>query len=354
MAVAEIKPTKKYEAEQLSACSERLAEQVSLAWEETRTLSVPTAFRRAENIAFVGMGGSSLGGHLIQGMCRDRLRAPLELVRDYTLPAYVNHKSVVLLSSFSGSTEEVLAVAKEAKARRAKIMIVTSGSKLAALARRERVPAYVFTPGELAEQPRLGLGFSMIGALGLLERAGLCKVTNKEIKSMVKAIGEVVDSSASDVSLPKNPAKQVALAIKGKAVLIVAAEHLVGNAHVFVNQINESGKQFAIYAEIPELNHHLMEGLTYPTGFFGKFSVLMLKSKLYHSRTQKRFGITADIFERQGGQVIEYTTGGHNRIDECGEFLQFGSIVSGYQSMVNKVDPYKIDFVREFKQKMGK
>ncbi len=350
----DIKPVKKFEAKQLAACNELLTQQIALAWEETRSHKLPKAYGQVKNIVFVGMGGSSLGGHLLQSVFSDRLSLPFELVRNYTLPKYVNSKSLVILSSFSGTTEEVLVAASEAKKRRAKILVLTTGGNLAKLAKREGYAGYIFEPKDLAPEPRMGLGFSLIGAIGLLRAAGLLKVSASEIENLKRAMNEVIDSSAPDVSSNNNPAKQVALSLKDKSILLVAAEHLVGNAHVAQNQINETAKQFAVFAELPELNHHLLEGLTFPKGSFQKFAVLMIKSKLYSKKVSQRFEITADLLERQGGLIVEYVAGGGSKLEEVGELLQFSAYVAGYLSMLNKVDPMDIPWVEEFKAKMAK
>ncbi|MCH8049640.1 SIS domain-containing protein, partial [Patescibacteria group bacterium] len=276
MTLEDIRTYQRYDKQQIGSCNERLQEQVAIAWEETRSVKMPAAYRACSNIVFVGMGGSALGADLIKSVYFKTLKIPFEIVRNYTLPATVGPKTLVILSSFSGNTEEILYAAKEAKAKRAKIVVIASGGKLASLAKREKVPAYIFTPGDLAQQPRLGLGFSMAGILGLLARAGMIRVSSKEIEQMRQAMNEVVDVSALDIHIKDNPAKTVARALQNRAVMIVGAEHLVGNAHVLANQINESSKQFAMFTEMPELNHHLIEGLTYPSRFFEKFTVLMI------------------------------------------------------------------------------
>lgn len=354
MPLNDIKTYQKYDKQQISSCNELLPQQVTMAWNETSEIKIPASYKKVQNIVFVGMGGSALGAHLIKSVFAQRLSAPFEIVRNYTLPGYVSSKSLVILSSFSGTTEEVLHVAKLAKEKKAKILIITSGGNLSKMMKKDKIPGYVFEPGELAKQPRLGLGFSVVGVLGLLKQAGLLKVTSAEITKMKRAMDDVVDNSALDVHTKNNPAKTVAHALHNKAILVVAAEHLVGNAHVLANQINESGKQYATYMELPELNHHFLEGLDHPKGFFNKFVVLMVQSELYNKRIQKRFDITADIFEEQGGEVVDYIAGGDTAIEECGELIQFSGFVSCYLAMLSKVDPYGIPFVDDLKKRMAK
>lgn len=344
----------KYDQSDLMYGLDHLPEQVSLAWHDTRDLKLPSSYRGCQNIVVAGMGGSALGPHLIDSVFFSRLKVPLEIVNGYDLPAYVSSKTLVVLSSFSGTTEEVLSCAQQAKARHAKIVAIATGKELIKWALKEKLPFYSFTPGDLAKEPRLGTGFSMLGVLGILERAGLTKVAQSEISAMITAMSQVIDSCAVDVPLKHNPAKLVARSLFGQSIFVVAGEHLLGNAHILTNQINECAKQLAVYFAIPELNHHLLEGLTFPRKNVTATTAIMLRSELYHERVQKRFSITADLFERQGLTVIDYQAGSGSLLEECGEVLQFSSYVSYYLAMLNRLDPRGIPFVDEFKARMSK
>lgn len=346
---------KKYDPADVGFGIERLPDQILCAWHDTRELDInPKSYRLLANGWVVGMGGSALGPEMLFAAMSDRLKLPVTIVRDYILPAAVTSKSFVILSSFSGTTEEVLAAGLVALKRRAKIMVICTGGPLAEFAVKHRLPAYVFTPGDLAKQPRFAGGFMLVGMLGLLERAGLIKVKDSELTSMMSCMGEVIDSCAVDVKTVDNPAKTIAKALANKSVVIVSSEHLTGNAHILQNSINENGKQFATKFQLPELDHHLLEGLTYPKSFSEHSVALMLRSNLYHPRTQKRYDITADLFEQQNLNVIEYRVAGKTRLDEVGEVLQFGSYVAWYLAMENKAVTTDIKFVDELKRRMTK
>jgi glucose/mannose-6-phosphate isomerase len=327
---------------------------VRCAWHDTREIVVPKTYAEVTNIFMCGMGGSALGPEMLAAVFTDRLKLPVTLVRDYVLPAAVTSKSLVVLASFSGTTEETLAAAEEARKRKAKLMVICAGGPLAEFAKKHRLPAYIFTPGDLAKQPRFAGGFLLVGVLALLERAKLIKVKEAELTSMMNCMNEVIDSCAVDVKTADNPAKTIAKAIANKSVVIVSSEHLTGNAHILQNSINENGKQFATNFHLPELNHHLLEGLKHPKEFAKHAVAVMLRSELYHPRTQKRYDITADIFEQQNISVVEYRAAGDNRLDEVGEVLQFGSYVAWYLAMENKAVTTDIPFVDDLKRQLAK
>ena len=345
---------KKYDPADVGFGIERLPDQVRCAWHDTRELTMPNSYSLISNLWVAGMGGSALGPEMLAAAFSDRLKFPVTIVRDYIFPAAVTSKSLVILASFSGTTEETLAAAHEALKRKAKIMIICTGGPLAEFAKTHNLPAYIFTPGDLAKQPRFAGGFLLVGVLGLLERAGLVKIKESELNSMMSCMGEVIDSCAVDVKTSDNPAKTIAKAIADRSVIIVSSEHLTGNAHILSNSINENGKQFATNFQLPELNHHLLEGLTYPKVYSKNSVAVMLRSELYNARTQKRYDITADIFEQQGVSVVEYRAAGATRLDEVGEVLQFGSYVAWYLAMENKAVTTDIPFVDALKRRMAK
>ncbi len=344
---------KEYDPDDVGSGIENLPEQIRIAWHDTREIEIPRSYAQVSNIVIAGMGGSALGPYMLKNAFYDRLNVPVDLVRDYTLPAYIDRNSLVILSSFSGTTEEVLSCAEQARDAKAKVMVIAAGGKLVEMANEMGWPAYVFDPGELAKQPRYGVGFSLIGLAGLLERAGILKIKETELQGMMAAMADVIDNCAVDVVTDENPAKQVAQSLQGKNIFVIAAEHLAGNANTFNNQVNENAKQLCHYLLLPELNHHFLEGLRFPEDVAENSAVFLIKSLHYNARTQKRCDITADVFEEKGIPVVEYLCEGETKMEEMGELLQFGSYVAWYLAMLNHVVTTDIQVVDGFKKRMS-
>ena len=85
-----------------------LSKQVQHAWETGKQLDLTALAKNYKNIVISGMGGSALGGHVVKNLYKDTLAIPLEIVSDYSPPKYLSEESLVILSSYSGNTEEVL------------------------------------------------------------------------------------------------------------------------------------------------------------------------------------------------------------------------------------------------------
>ena len=96
------------------------------AIKRTEQTSVPPNVK-PKNIVIVGMGGSAIGGEILKDWLRDELPIPIEVCRDYTLPAYANEDTLVLANSYSGNTEETLSAFLAAIRKKCTTIAITSG-----------------------------------------------------------------------------------------------------------------------------------------------------------------------------------------------------------------------------------
>lgn len=334
---------------------ESLGLQCQQAWEEAGKIAIPRRYRTVKHILINGMGGSGLAGHVIESLYGDKMRVPFKVINSYTLPGFVNQETLYVLSSYSGTTEEVLATFKAARRRRAKLLIICAGGRLATLARRHRLPAYVFEPRfNPCNQPRMGLGYMLAGTLGLLAKAGLLAMNEGEVKGAIRQILSGHRLYGARVPFKRNKAKQLARAWQGRAPVTVAAGHLSGNAHILANQINENSKNFSNYLLISEMNHHLLEGLRFPKLNRHFLSFLFIESGRYLPRIQRRFAITKKILKWNRMAVWQYRAHSSSKLSQVVEVLLFGSYVNFYLAMLNGIDPSPIPFVGQFKKELGR
>lgn len=333
------------------ASIEALPNQIVEAWAEARAVRLPKSYADVCAVAVAGMGGSALGAHIVRSVYGHKLGLPFSITNHYELPA-VDPYTLVVLSSYSGNTEEVLAAGKQALAVKAKVAVATSGGALADWSRRHKIPGYFFTPvHNPSGQPRTGLGYGIFGFLGLLQAAGLIRVSQTEIAAAVAAARRAIKRYGASVSAARNPAKRLARALAPSCALVISAEHLSGNGHALQNQIHETGKHFAAWFDLPELDHHLLEGLTHPSG--KKLHAVFLSSRKYHPRIHARIPITADVLKRQGVAATSFVPGETTLLGEAVETLVFGSFVSFYLAMLHGENPSFIPWVDYLKRRIG-
>lgn len=332
---------------------ESLAKQVADAWSATRSLSfTPTAEIRSVVVA--GMGGSALGADVIRHVFKDQLTVPLEIARDYTLPAYVNQHTLVILASYSGTTEETLSCAKQAESAGAQVMVISAGGELGELAKTHNFTHYTIVPTHNPSgQPRAAIGYAITGTIALLASAGIVAVGEEEINTVVQTIEEITTECAVEKSQDNNPAKLLAFEMLDMRPLIVVADFLEGAAHVAANTTNENAKAFADYKIIPEINHHLLEGLQFPKTNTSTHVAIFVMSLLYHERNRTRMEITQKLAEENHFTSLQVPLKGPTKLAQAFELIALFAHASFYLSMLEGIDPTPIPFVDKFKAELG-
>ena len=346
---------KKLDRGQVLPSIERLAGQISQAWKEVKSGDVPASCSLAKNVIISGVGGSALGGRIVDSLLADRARVPIEVFTEYNLPNYVKADTLVILCSYSGNTEETLYAGKEALNRGAMLYGITSGGKLKEFLAQNGVTGYIFDPRENpSNQPRMGLGYSIASVLAVLSKCEFINLLDSEIEDATGEAEKFISDYGVHAPENQNVAKLLAKKLKGKVPIIVASEHLLGSAHAFKNQLNENAKTFSGIFDIPELNHHLMEGLRNPYEIKKILHFLFVESHHYSKRVQLRYPLTKGVIEKNDIEADFYKTRASKKIIEIFELLVFSSYVSFYQAMLYGLDPTPIPWVDYFKQELSK
>jgi len=333
---------------------EALAKQCRQAWEEVKNTK-RNDYGKIERLIVAGMGGSALGAELIRAVYGDRLEISMEIVRDYHLPKYVDEKTLVVLSSYSGTTEETLSTAEEAEKAGAKIMVITSGGDLEKLGREKDWQMFVIRPEfNPCGQPRMALGYSIVGILGLLRSTGIIAVEDEEMEKVIAVIEKVGEKCGVEVTGEDNPAKKIARELVGKMVVAVGAGHLAGNPKIFCNSANENAKIPAFPCLIPEMNHHLLEGLGKPETNRETVAFLLMESDNYEPEIKKRMAVTEKVIDQNGIKLVKIMAEGKERLTEAFYLVTFGGWVIFYLAILYRIDPSLIPWVDLFKAEMKK
>lgn len=333
-----------------------LPKQCQHAWADVEKINISKEdFFPIESIVFTGMGGSGLTARVIESAFCEELKYPFIRVNDYNLPNFVNSKSLVLCSSYSGSTEETLENVKQAIEKKAKWLAISTGGQLIEKAKNNNVPYYQIEPKfNPCNQPRMAIGYSIVGQLALASKLGIINISKEEITKAMEVMNNVISKNIQEIDTEDNPAKAIANKLKGKVVILISARHLSGATHVFNNQINENSKTFSSDFVIPELNHHLMEGLKNPDSNKDNLFIIFINSKMYPERVQKRFEVTKDIVNKNGILFEEINLESEGKLNQVFELIQFGAFINFYLSMLYEQNPAPIAWVDYFKKELSK
>lgn len=334
---------------------EKLPLQVKQAWGEVKGGEVPASCPLAKNVIISGMGGSALGGRIVDSLLPDRARVPIEVFTEYNLPNYVNKDTLVILSSYSGNTEETLAAGKEALNRGAMVYGITTGGKLSEFLKENTLNSCIFSPRENpCGQPRTALGYSIASVLAVLSKCEFINLLDSEMDETIEATQKFVTDYGARVPSGKNVAKALAQKLKAKIPVLIGSEHLLGSIHAFKNQLNENAKAFALAFDIPELNHHLMEGLRNPSEAKHFLHFLFMESEHYSKRVLVRYPLTREVVEKNEIETDVYKVQGTKKIIEIFELLTLSSFVSFYLALLYDIDPTPIPWVDYFKEALSK
>jgi len=102
-------------------------EQCEDSWKEASAVVFPDTYKTVKNIVVCGMGGSRFTPRTVKELFQDQITVPYEIIDGYDIPGYVNEDTLVLLSSYSGTTEEVISCGKHAIEKKAKLAGIANG-----------------------------------------------------------------------------------------------------------------------------------------------------------------------------------------------------------------------------------
>lgn len=337
---------KKLDPKNVLGSTGKLTEQCEQIWEEAKQLQFPEEYKSCQNIVLCGMGGSAYGGYVASALFKDQLGVPLYSNNDYHLPAFTSSNTLAILSSYSGGTEEVLSCAEEVKNKGLMITGISSGGKLADFFKSNHIPALIFDPKlNPSGQPRLGMGYMVLGTVAILNRLGVISVSDEEVNQVISEVKQ----GQEDI---KKQAENLAKKIQGFIPIVISAEFLAGNAHIIRNQFNETSKSFASFSLLSELNHHLMEGLKNPPD--KKLFILFISSDLYSDKLKKRVELTKDVVGKNGVALDGYKPTGSSKLSQVLNVLSFGAFLTLYLAFLYGEDPSLIPWVDYFKEQLEK
>jgi glucose/mannose-6-phosphate isomerase len=293
------------------------------------------------------MGGSGIAGDLWRAILARECPLPVFNVRGYELPPAVDGRTLVVASSFSGDTEEVLSSFQQALARGARAFVITTGGQLLVTARANGVPAFVFS---YSQEPRAAIGWGLMPLLALGESMQLTQGIERDVGEMLDVLRQVAGELDERVPESENRARKLAAGLAGKLTVIYAAGPLVEVARRWKTQLNESAKAWAFWEEMPEAHHNAITGYEFPAAIAQSAAVVFLESPdLVHPRVALRYEWTKDLLRRHAVPAFDVSTRGRSTLAQLMSLVISGDYVSAYLALLNGVDPTPTPVIDDLK-----
>lgn len=332
--------------------------------------------RNIDNVILCGMGGSAIAGDFLRSYLVYNSIVPFEVCRNYRLPGYASPRSLVIISSYSGTTEETLAAYREAVARNCQVYTISTGTEkdvLKRIAVRNGHGHFDLTPGY---QPRAATAFSFVPLLVFFEKWGLAPPQKDAIKETIDVLDRCIADYGVETPADKNLAKQIAFDLQGKLpILYAAVDHMAPVAVRWQTQINENSKMLAHVNILPEMNHNEILGWPVTTESIGPkyferaplypdgepvrpqkdllplLSVLYLLDKDDHPRTIYRFEVMKRIISTGYGVPVRVLESrGDGLLARMFSLVSLGDFVSVYLGILSAINPTPvtgIDYLKE-------
>jgi glucose/mannose-6-phosphate isomerase len=292
------------------------------------------------------MGGSSVGGRLAAGALGPRLRRPLALAMGYDIPAWIGEETLVLCSSYSGTTEETLATYDAAKAAGAPRIVATTGGPLAERAREDGVPV-VPLPGGF--QPRAAVGYSLVTALEAAALCGAAPSLREEIEDAAALVSELAEEWRPDGD-EQGEAKRLARALHGTIPVITGAGLTASVAYRWKCQINENAEIPAFASKLPEHDHNELVGWG---GADRRLGAVFLEDPVGDERAARRIDVTAEL-AAEGAAVVERVSArSGTRLARLASLVLLGDLVSLYLAVLRGVDPVHVRAIETLKERLA-
>jgi glucose/mannose-6-phosphate isomerase len=326
-------------------------DQVREALEIGRSAPLRTRASGIRQIVLCGLGGSAIGGDLLRSYLAGELKVPFLINRHYVLPRFVGPETLVIISSYSGDTEETNAAHREALKRHARLLCITSGGTTARLALRARSPL-ITLPGGFP--PRAALGYSFFPLLIALIRMGAIRKRDRDLRETLTLLEESVPLYSAPDS-PDNLAWELAQKLQRRiSVIYSSTERFDAVSTRWRGQIAENAKALAFGNVIPEMNHNELVGWEVLRDQMREMQVIFLRDRSDHPRVQRRIDITRDLLRDRTPHVTEVWSQGRSLLARIFSLIVLGDWSSFYLSLLHGVDPTPVLAIDYLKTELAK
>ncbi|MEK7588243.1 MAG: bifunctional phosphoglucose/phosphomannose isomerase [Patescibacteria group bacterium] len=297
--------------------------------------------RQFKNVLITGMGGSGIGGAIASEIASIESPIPFSISKGYSVPQFVNTETLVIVSSYSGGTEETISAMKKAQEKGAKIVCITSGGEIEKIAKENNID-HIIIPGGMP--PRAALGYSLVQMFFIFNYFGLIK---DSFKDELLAGVSMLNTEKENI---KQEAKKIAEKLYGTLPVIYAPYGSEGVAVRFKQQLNENAKMLCWYGVVPEMNHNELVGWA---GGNEHIAVIIFRNQSDYLRISKRIDISKEVISKYTPNITEIYSKGNSLIERALYHIHLGDFISLYLANMKEVDVTDIKVIEYLKASLA-
>jgi glucose/mannose-6-phosphate isomerase len=312
-------------------------QQLREALEISRSATLAPFPGKLSQVIICGLGGSGIGGSIIAELTKKESPVPVYVNKDYSCPAFANAETLFIACSYSGNTEETLATLREAEVKNVKVVAVTSGGKLAEIAREKGYDLILIPAGM---PPRACLGYSLGQLFFIFNRYGL--ISNEYQLEWTRA----ADLLEREQKWIHQAAEKLTEQIDGTFPIIYAESGFEGLSVRICQQLNENAKMLCSSRVIPEMNHNELVGWREPQP---NISVVLIKSGIEYYRNSARIEFVRDVVLQYTDKVFDLEAKGNSALEKTLYLIHLTDIASCLLAEKRGYDASEIDVINQLK-----
>ena len=325
------------------------SKQIEDAFRIGQSINIDEVNKDFNKIIICGLGGSAIGGDLLRSFTFYESRIPVFVNRNYHLPNFADKNTLVILSSYSGNTEETLSCYEEAEKKGCIMMCMSSGGKLTLLAENNKNLLITVPKGY---QPRCALGYAFFPLLVLFSKLGLISDKSNEIKAIINHLDNR-SKQYSSLEESINNALYLALHLEGKIPVIYSSIDFFDIVNLrWRGQMAENSKTLSFGNYLPEMNHNEIVGWQENPELLKKIAVIAIRDKVDFSQIQKRINISLELIKPFASLIYQVEGEGDFLLERIFDIIYLGDWMSYYLAIIHKTDPTPVEKITYLKNKL--
>ena len=302
-------------------------------------------------VVVCGMGGSGIAGDVAAVTANGYGLMPVGVTKGFTLPAFADAHTLVVLVSYSGNTEETIACFEQAHERGAQMVAVATGGRLGEMAHQHAFP-WVVPAGGM--QPRAAFPYLAAGVLVVLERLGVIGDLTGDLMEIDEVLREQTIRFGPASGEADNPAKQIATALDGVMPVVWGQDGVLAVAATrWRTQFNENAKMPAYSSAVPEVGHNEIVGIGPGAPPASGSGVVALRPPNEDPRIGKRLEAALRVARERGARTVEAHVHGVSALAQLASAVQLGDLASVYAAVLRGVDPTPVEAIERLKAEVS-
>jgi glucose/mannose-6-phosphate isomerase len=303
--------------------------------------------KKSRYIVICGMGGSAIGGLLLQDWLHDVVKIPIMVSRGYQLPGFVNSKTIIIAVSYSGNTEETLRSIQQSKLRKAQVITVTSGGQILQISREEGYPC-IQVP--LGFQPRAALPYQFFSLVQIAEKLDLFKDKNDEIEETIHILKNLGEKFKRSIPIKDNPAKEIANKLIEHVPFVVTPGYMKSVAYRISTQFNENSKIPAFSSFIPEAFHNRVMAVEAKKEILDKIYPIIVKDP-NDQKLENKITAFTELLKNKFGKILEIETFGTEKLAKMFSTILLCDFASTYLGVLYGKNPTPLNSIKFIKDR---